>query len=50
VRARLDENDLYFSDKGVAVKREQLSILEAVSVYQEPSDGSGHTPDHAESH
>jgi hypothetical protein len=50
VRARLDENDLYFSDKGVGIKREQLATLEPVSVYQEPSDGSGHSPDHAESH
>jgi hypothetical protein len=47
VRARLEENDLHFSDKGVALKREQLALLEAVSVYQEPSDGAGHTPDHA---
>jgi hypothetical protein len=47
VRARLDENDLYFSDRGVGIKREQLATLEPVTVFQEPSDGSGHQPDHA---
>lgn len=50
VRARLDENDLYFSDRGVGIKREQLSTLEPVTVFQEPSDGSGHEPDHAHEH
>ncbi|MCC6557678.1 MAG: hypothetical protein IT372_32395 [Polyangiaceae bacterium] len=50
VRARLDENDLFFSDKGVRIERAQLATLEPVSVYQEPSDGSGHDPDHADSH
>jgi hypothetical protein len=49
VRTRLDENDLFFSDKGVGVKREQLSILEPVTVFEEPSDGAGHQPDHASS-
>lgn len=50
VRAHLEENDLHFSDRGVGIKREQLSILEPVTVYQEPDDGSGHQPDHAHNH
>ncbi|AKT41395.1 hypothetical protein [Chondromyces crocatus] len=50
VRANLEENDLHFSDRGVGIKREQFSILEAVTVYDEPSDGSGHQPDHAHDH
>lgn len=49
VRARLDENDLFFSDKGVGVKRDQLSILEQLAIFEEPSDGTGHQPDHASS-
>src|SRR5690242_10698146 len=49
VRARLDENDLFFSDKGVGIKRAELAILEPLTVYEEPSDGSGHAPDHASS-
>lgn len=44
VRGQLAENDLFFSDKGVPVTREQLSILEPVSVYVEPSEGDGHAP------
>ncbi len=40
VRARLEENDLWFSDRGVPLKRDQLSILEPASVYTEPPDGS----------
>jgi hypothetical protein len=49
VRSRLDENDLFFSDKGVGVKRSDLSILEPSTVYEEPNDGAGHQPDHASS-
>jgi hypothetical protein len=47
VRNKLDENDLYFSDRGVGVPREQLSILEGVVVFQE-SQGEG-APDHGPS-
>jgi hypothetical protein len=43
VRAKLQENDLWFSDRGVAIKREQLNILEPASVYTEPAD-DGHAP------
>jgi hypothetical protein len=42
VRAALEENDLFFSDKGVGVKREQLSVLEPALVYPEPGDGTEH--------
>ena len=35
VRSRLEENDLFFSDRGVGVKREQLSILEQAVVHKE---------------
>jgi hypothetical protein len=39
VRTKLDENDLWFSDRGVGVPREQMSILEQVIVFQEGSPG-----------
>lgn len=44
VRNNPAENDLFFSDKGVGVKRDQLSILEPATVYEEPNDGTGHAP------
>lgn len=37
VRAKLNENDLFFSEKGVAITRAQLRQLEPVSVFVEPS-------------
>jgi hypothetical protein len=43
VRSRLAENDLFFSDKGVALKGDQLALLERAQIYQEPSEG---TPEH----
>jgi hypothetical protein len=39
-RSTLQENDLFFSDRGVGVKREQLNILERLEIFKEPSDGS----------
>lgn len=42
VRPTLQENDLFFSDKGVGLQRDQLNILEPVTVYDEPGDGSEH--------
>ena len=36
VRAQLQENDLYFSDRGVGVTAEQLALLEPVQVFAEP--------------
>jgi hypothetical protein len=39
VRTKLDENDLWFSDRGVGVPREQMSVLEPVVIFQEPTEG-----------
>jgi hypothetical protein len=45
IRARLEENDLFFADKGMGLPRERLNILEPCSWYTEPDDGSsGHAP------
>jgi hypothetical protein len=44
VRSRLAENDLWFSDRGVGIKREQLNLLEPVSVYTEPAEAGDHAP------
>ncbi len=41
-RASMDENDLFFSDRGVGISREQLSILEQLSVFVEPVAEGGH--------
>ena len=43
-RAQLEENDLFFSDNGVGIPREQLSILEQVQVFAEPPPAGVHTP------
>jgi hypothetical protein len=43
VRAQLDENDLFFSDRGVGITREQLNMLEGLQVYAEPPPEGGHT-------
>jgi len=42
VRARLDENDLWFSDKGLKITRDQLSLLDRANVFIEDADPSGH--------
>jgi hypothetical protein len=42
VRARLDENDLFFSDKGLKITRDQLSLLDRANVFIEDADPSGH--------
>ncbi|HEX9295538.1 MAG TPA: hypothetical protein VF881_06875 [Polyangiaceae bacterium] len=45
VRSKLDENDLWFSERGVGIPREQLSILEPVGVFQESTgEGGDHGP------
>lgn len=45
VRTKLDENDLWFSDRGVGIPREQMSILDAIVVYQESAgEGGEHGP------
>lgn len=43
VRAQLAENDLFFSDRGVSVSREQLSLLEPAQVYTEPATAGAHS-------
>lgn len=42
VRAQLQENDLFFSDKGVPIERAQLRLLEALSVFVEESKSQDH--------
>jgi hypothetical protein len=42
LRAALDENDLFFSDRGVGIAREQLALLDAVNVYIEPQAPGAH--------
>lgn len=42
VRAQLEENDLYFSDRGVGITRDQLGLLEALNVFAEPVPAGGH--------
>ena len=43
IRAQLEENDLWFSDKGVGVSRDQLALLEQLQVFAEPVAEGGHT-------
>ena len=42
LRAARPENDLWFSDKGVPLARERLSLLEQLSIYSEPVGEGGH--------
>jgi hypothetical protein len=42
LRSALDENDLFFSDRGVGIAREQLALLDALNVYVEPTEPGGH--------
>lgn len=42
-RASMDENDLWFSDRGVGISRDQLNVLEALNVYVEPVAEGGHS-------
>jgi hypothetical protein len=42
-RAQLEENDLFFSNSGVGVSREQLAILEPLHVFAEPAPAGVHT-------
>jgi hypothetical protein len=41
IRGKLDENDLWFSDRGVGIPREQMSILEQVVIFQENNTAQG---------
>ena len=47
VRSSLAENDLWFSDKGLKITRDQLSILDRANVFIEEADPTAHTSDHA---
>jgi hypothetical protein len=42
-RAALTENDLFFSERGVGISREQLAILEQLNIFVEPAAEGGHT-------
>jgi hypothetical protein len=44
VRTKLDENDLWFSDRGVGISRDQLSILDTIVVFQESTGEGDHGP------
>jgi hypothetical protein len=44
VRSTLEENDLFFSDRGVGIQRDQLAMLDAVTVYAEPTQPGDHGP------
>jgi hypothetical protein len=45
VRTKLEENDLWFSDRGVGIPREQMSILDSIVVFQESTgEGGEHGP------
>ena len=42
-QASMDANVLFFSERGVGIKREQLALLEPLSVYVEPTPAGGHS-------
>jgi len=42
-RASMEENDLFFSDRGVGVAASVLASLEALKVYEEPVAEGGHS-------
>ena len=44
VRAQLAENDLFFSERGVGITRDQLALLEPLQVFAEPVPEGAHTP------
>jgi hypothetical protein len=43
VRAQLEENDLFFSDRGMSIPLEQMAMLEPVHVFVEPVPAGGHS-------
>jgi hypothetical protein len=43
IRAQLEENDVFFSDRGVSITREQLAMLEPLSLFVEPPAPNTHT-------
>jgi hypothetical protein len=42
-RASLQENDLWFSDRGVSIQRDQLALLEQLQIFAEPAEAGAHT-------
>ena len=42
VRAQLQENDLFFSERGLSATRDQLALLEPLQVFTEPTPEGGH--------
>ena len=43
-RGTMEENDLFFSERGVGIKADQLSMLETLNVFVEPTAPGGHSP------
>src|ERR1700722_2785468 len=43
VRSQLTENNLWFSDRGVGIARDQLALLEPLQIYAEPAAEGAHT-------
>jgi hypothetical protein len=43
VRSQLTENNLWFSDRGVGIVRDQLALLEPLQIYAEPAVEGAHT-------
>jgi hypothetical protein len=44
LRAARQNNDLWFSERGVPLSRERMALLEPLSVYVEPVGEGGHDP------
>jgi hypothetical protein len=44
LRAARQENELWFSNTGVPLSRDRMSMLDALSVYVEPVAAGGHEP------
>ncbi len=42
-RATMEENDLFFSDRGVGITRDQLAVLEPLGIFMEPVAEGAHT-------
>ena len=42
-RAQLQENDRFFSDRGVPLSRDQLTLLEPLQIFAEPAEEGAHT-------
>ena len=42
-RATMEENDLFFSDRGFGLPRNKMNILDQVQIFVEPPPAGGHT-------